>query len=211
MIDPARRRELIEASIKNHSSGRWERKWSTIAAEFPDIPRATAYRIIAKVYCANRRGENLTVNMFDERPINPTREPFVPSPTPGLLGPDDPLPIPDQLTKLRELYDDATKLMKRSLDKNGKIKNAGIFQKSIELRLKIATADANMAIAVMDAGRIETVLNGIGKIARKYDTPNGFYLVKEVHDYYDSMLCNNQRRADQRPAQGTSASGARTG
>lgn len=190
MIDAARQKGLIEASIKNYSSGSPLRKWSILLQDFPDIPRATAYRIFAKVSKAYRPGRNLSSDMFEQPETSPkqAKAPFVPTETSGLVSPGDPLPIPQQLAKLRDLYEDATKLMERSLDKNGKIKNTSVFQKSIELRIKIATADANMAVAVMDAGRIEIVLNGISKIASKYDPDNGFYLMKEVSDYYSSMF-----------------------
>ena len=192
MIDPTRRKELIAAATKLFRDG--TKYWKPVLDDFPDIPRATAYRIISATVGQLRGRPPRDGKSPEEIEVEPERgawmkkQPtYTPVKTPTTPDPNH-LPVPLQLQKLRNLYHDAVALKERSLDKHGKIKNLAAYQKSIDLRMKLAVADANLAIAMMNAGRTEAVLTSIANIADQSDPQFGHQLMRDVEHYYDSML-----------------------
>jgi len=192
MIDPTRRKELIAAATKLFRDG--TKYWKPVLDDFPDIPRATAYRIISATVAQLRGRPPRDGKSPEEIEVEPergawrTKKPiYTPVKTPTTPDPNH-LPVPLQLQKLRNLYHDAVALKERSLDKHGKIKNLAAYQKSIDLRMKLAVADANLAIAMMNAGRTEAVLTSIANIADQSDPQFGHQLMRDVAHYYDSML-----------------------
>ena len=192
MIDPTRRKELIAAATKLFRDG--TKYWKPVLDDFPDIPRATAYRIISATVDQLRGRPPRLGKSPEEIEAEPERGAWMkkkPTYTPvkTTTAPDpNHLPVPLQLQKLRNLYHDAVALKERSLDKHGKIKNLAAYQKSIDLRMKLAVADANLAIAMMNAGRTEAVLTSIANIADQSDPQFGHQLMRDVAHYYDSML-----------------------
>lgn len=192
MIDPVRRKELIAAATELFRADK--KNWKPVLDQFPDIPRATAYRIINAVV-HQHRGKTPPNGQSAEE-IQTLPEPgswrvkgsYVPLKTPIKPQPDDKLPMPEQIVKLRELYQDAVALKEQSLDKHGKIKNVATFQKSIDLRMKLAVADANLFFALAESDRKEVVLNSIANIAWQYDPEIGLRLMRDVGHYYISTL-----------------------
>ena len=196
MIDPTRRKELIAAATKLFRDG--TKYWKPVLDDFPDIPRATAYRIIsATVDQLHGRPPRLgkspeQIEVEPERGSWMKKKPtYTPVKTPTSPDPDH-LPIPLQIQKLRDLYDDAVALKERSLDKHGKIKNLAAYQKSIDLRMKLAVADANLAALMVNADRREAVLTSIANIADQSDPQFGLQLRRDVAHFYDSMLGKNK-------------------
>ncbi len=196
MIDPIRRKELIAAATKLFRDG--TKYWKPVLDDFPDIPRSTAYRIIsATVDQLQGRPPRLgkspeEIEVEPERGAWMKKQPtYTPVKTPTTPDPDH-LPIPLQIQKLRDLYDDAVALKERSLDKYGKIKNLAAYQKSIDLRMKLAVADANLAALMVNADRREAVLTSIANIADQSDPQFGLQLRRDVAHFYDSMLGKNK-------------------
>jgi hypothetical protein len=195
MIDPTRRKELIAAATKLFHDG--TKNWRPVLERFPDIPRATAYRIIRAAVEELRGNPPRLGESADEIDVRPKpgawmhKPTYTPNKVPNTPDPDH-LPVPDQIQKLRKLYKDSEALRERSLDKNGKIKNLAAFQKSIELGMKLALADANLVCAMVNSGRTEAVLTSVLDIATQYDPEIGEQLIRDVKHYYKSMYSKEE-------------------
>jgi len=189
MIDPVRRKEFIEAVAHKYRNGGGD--WKDVFAKFTDIPRPTRYRIVNAVVARERAGtstpgfapEDIGGTASEAAKETTEEKPYVPFKKPGTLGPEDELPVPNEIRKLRDLYQDAIALKERSLAGNGKIKNVATFQKSIELRMKLAIAEGNLLERANNYDRLDVFYKSIMNILIQYDPKIRDQVVADLKHY----------------------------